>query len=66
MSLSPPTRVQKHRAAFRARSALRPLACFLVREPCAGNPQARFDERGVETEHGEAIEAPADERAGNR
>ena len=25
----------------------------------------RFDERGVETGHGGAIEAPADERAGN-
>src|SRR4051812_22913896 len=25
----------------------------------------RFDERGVETGHGEASEAPADERAGN-
>ena len=27
---------------------------------------SRFDERGVETEHGAAIEAPATERAGNR
>jgi hypothetical protein len=26
----------------------------------------RFDERGVETGHGEASEAPATERAGNR
>ena len=30
------------------------------------HPHVRFDERGVETEHGEAIEAPATERAGNR
>jgi hypothetical protein len=36
------------------------------REPGAGNPHIQFDERDVETEHGEAIEAPADERAGNR
>jgi len=27
---------------------------------------SRFDERDVETEHGAANEAPADERAGNR
>ena len=39
---------------------------ILVREPDAGNPPVRFDEREVETEHGEASEAPADERAGNR
>ena len=38
----------------------------LVREPDAGNPPVRFDEREVETEHGNASEAPADERAGNR
>ena len=25
---------------------------FLVREPDAGDPPVRFDERGVETEHG--------------
>ncbi len=37
-----------------------------VGEPCAGKPHARFDEREVETEHGEASEAPATERAGNR
>ena len=37
-----------------------------VGEPDAGNPHVRFDERGVETEHGRASEAPADERAGNR
>jgi hypothetical protein len=35
-----------------------------VGEPDAGNPPVRFDEREVETEHGRAIEAPADERAG--
>ena len=38
----------------------------LLREPEAGNPHIRFDERDVETEHGEASEAPANERAGNR
>jgi RNA-directed DNA polymerase len=38
----------------------------LVREPDAGNSQVRFDEREVETEHGRASEAPANERAGNR
>src|SRR5260370_36293052 len=38
----------------------------LVRRPGAGKPPARFDERDVETEHGEASEAPATERAGNR
>ena len=35
-------------------------------EPDAGEPHVRFDERDVETEQGGAIEAPADERAGNR
>ncbi len=38
----------------------------LVGKPDAGNPHVRFDEREVETEHGAASEAPADERAGNR
>jgi len=38
----------------------------LVRKPGAGKPPARFDERGVETEHGGASEAPANKRAGNR
>jgi hypothetical protein len=38
----------------------------LVREPDALNGPVRFDERGVETGHDEASEAPADERAGNR
>jgi hypothetical protein len=36
-----------------------------VREPDAGNPPVRFDERGVEPEHGRTSEAPATERAGN-
>ena len=35
-------------------------------EPCARNPHARFDEREVETEYGEASEAPTTERVGNR
>ena len=38
----------------------------LVREPDAGNPPVRFDERGWETEQGVTIEAPANESAGNR
>jgi hypothetical protein len=38
----------------------------LVRKPGAGKPHAGFDERDVKTEHGEASEAPATERAGNR
>ncbi len=38
----------------------------LVREPDAGNPHVRFDEREVETEQGKASEAPATERVGNR
>jgi hypothetical protein len=37
-----------------------------LREPEAGKPHIRFDERDVETEHGQTNEAPADERAGNR
>ena len=37
----------------------------LLREPDAVVPPVRFDERDVETEHGPASEAPADERAGN-
>ncbi len=46
-----------------------PAACErvnLLREPDAGNPHVRFDERDVETEQGPASEAPATERAGNR
>jgi len=38
----------------------------LPREPDAVNPPVRFDERDVETEHGSASEAPANERAGKR
>ena len=38
----------------------------LLREPDAANPHVRFDERGVETEHGGVSEAPTDERVGNR
>ena len=38
----------------------------LIREPDAGNPPVRFDERRVETEHGVDTQAPATERAGNR
>jgi hypothetical protein len=35
-------------------------------EPDAGDLHVRFDEREVETGYGEAIETPADERAGKR
>ena len=49
------------RAAFRGRKRE-----FLVRKPDAGEPHVRFDERGVETGHEEASEAPATERVGNR
>ena len=42
------------------------LAVNLVGEPDALNAPVRFDEREVETGHGAAIEAPADERAGPR
>ena len=38
---------------------------LVFREPDAGKRPAGFDERRVDTEHGEASEAPADERAGN-
>ena len=38
----------------------------LRREPDAANPHVRFDERGVETKHGPAREAPTDERVGQR
>ena len=37
-----------------------------VGEPDAGDPHVRFDERDVETGQGGAIEAPSDERDGNR
>ncbi len=45
------------------------FVCWYVKpvgKPDAGNSHVRFDEREVETEHGKASEAPADERAGNR
>ena len=63
MSLSPPVTVQNLQVASRARPRVqRGGACVLVREPGAGNPHAGFDERGVETEQGEANEAPADRK----
>jgi hypothetical protein len=59
-------RVQTPQAASRVRPRVqRGGSCVPVREPCAGNPHARFDGRGVETGHGWDNEAPADERAGN-
>ena len=47
-----------------APASVRERVSSLLREPDAGNPHVRFDEREVETEHGRAREAPADERAG--
>jgi hypothetical protein len=41
-------------------------AVNLVGEPDALNAHVRFEEGEVETGHGEAREAPATERAGNR
>jgi RNA-directed DNA polymerase len=38
----------------------------LLREPDAGDPPIRFDQRDVKTEHGLDNEEPADERAGYR
>jgi hypothetical protein len=38
----------------------------LLREPDAANPHVRFDERVWKRKHGEASEAPTDERVGNR
>jgi hypothetical protein len=63
MSLTTPTSVQKLQTALHAKGD---DSVRLLREPDAGNPPVRFDERDVETEHGSASEAPADERAGNR
>ena len=51
-------------ATVRVRTCAYRMRNSLVRKPGAGKLHARFDERGVETEHGEASEAPADERAG--
>ena len=71
MSLLPPKKVQKLRAALHAQAKAGPkppAACEsmnLLREPDAGNLHVRFDERGLETEQGAASEAPANERAGN-
>ena len=58
MSLSTSESVQKLQTALHAKSV------SLLREPDAGNPHVRFDEREVETEHGWDIEAPATERTG--
>ena len=49
-----------------AQWCLHALRKNLIREPDAGNPHVRFDERDVETEYGSAREAPANERAGKQ
>jgi len=54
------------RLPVRARSFLWANAGRRVREPDAGDPHVRFDERDVETEQGWAREAPANEGAGQR
>ncbi len=54
------------RESLRASETAQALRMNLVREPDAGDPHVRFDERDVETENGRASEAPANERAGNR
>ena len=48
------------------RGQLRGQKRDLLREPDAGNPPVRFDEREVETGHGRDSEAPVNERAGYR
>ncbi len=45
-----PTNVQDPKAATHLAQSNGWAKCFLVREPDAGNPPVRFDERGVETE----------------
>ena len=58
MSLTTPLKVEKLQRTLRAKAKsawLLPVVRMrtresLVREPDAGNPQVRFDERGVETE----------------
>ena len=62
-TISAPTNVA---AIVRGRTCEAEYEYSLVRKPGAGKPPARFDERDVETEHGEASEAPATERAGHR
>jgi hypothetical protein len=65
-SRSPPITVQAPQATSRVRPRVqRGGACVPVREPGAGDPHARFDGRGVETEQGGDNEAPATERVGN-
>ncbi len=54
------------REPLRASESVQAFRMNLVREPDAGNPHVRFDEREVETEYGKASEAPATERVGNR
>ena len=53
-------------ATVRGRTCVSRYLTSLVRKPGAGNPPARFDERGVETEHGRDDVTPATERAGQQ
>jgi len=64
-----PAKAQKPQKAPRCAAkglAREPRSRVLVREPDAGDPHVRFDERDVETEHGTASEALATERARNK
>src|SRR3954471_3132779 len=45
-----PTNVQDPKASAHTERSRDRGVCFLVREPDAGKPPVRFDERGVETE----------------
>src|SRR3972149_1080429 len=56
------------RAASASLGPLPVAACEsvnLLREPDAGDPHVRFDERDVETEQGRDTQAPTTERVGN-
>ena len=67
MSVSPLYKTSRSCASVRdACDHAQALRMNLIREPDAGKPHVRFDERAVETGYGSASEAPADERAGNR
>ncbi len=61
-----PLRDHGSRESLCASETAHALRMNLVREPDAGKPHVRFDEREVETEYGKAREAPTTERVGNR
>ncbi len=53
-------------ATARVRTCVNCHLTSLVPKPGAGKPPARFDERGVEPEHGRDEVTPATERAGQQ